>query len=164
MTGSYARFEHYSTTLEVETCLEFWPPSPVSAPLCGRLTLNVFVRNFCTNAHSFSAHETIVHIGPKFVQIFAVFRPHSYEKKSCAPKKMSAPVLKLSINIECVWLSHATARRCGALNETQLGTGRGLSGPRAPPRPARRSGAQSENTDSGRGILHIRDLLFWLRL
>ena len=32
--GTYARFEHYSTTLEVETCPEFWPPSPVSGPLC----------------------------------------------------------------------------------------------------------------------------------
>ena len=32
--GSYARFEHYLTTLEVETCPEFWPPSPVSSPLC----------------------------------------------------------------------------------------------------------------------------------
>ena len=31
--GSYARFEHYLTTLEVETCPEFWPPSPVSGPL-----------------------------------------------------------------------------------------------------------------------------------
>ena len=28
--GSYARFEHYLTTLVVETCPEFWPPSPVS--------------------------------------------------------------------------------------------------------------------------------------
>ena len=34
--GSYARFEHYLTTLEVETCPEFWPPSPVSGPLCSR--------------------------------------------------------------------------------------------------------------------------------
>ena len=34
--GSYARFEHYLTTLEVETCSEFWPPSPVSGPLCAR--------------------------------------------------------------------------------------------------------------------------------
>ena len=34
MLGSYARFEHYLTTLEVETCPEFWPPSPVSGPLC----------------------------------------------------------------------------------------------------------------------------------
>ena len=33
--GSYARFEHYLTNLEVETCPEFWPPSPVSGPLCG---------------------------------------------------------------------------------------------------------------------------------
>ena len=33
--GSYARFEHYVTTLEVETCPEFWPPSPVSGPQCG---------------------------------------------------------------------------------------------------------------------------------
>ena len=33
--GSYARFEHYLTTLEVETCPEFCPPSPVSGPLCG---------------------------------------------------------------------------------------------------------------------------------
>ena len=32
--GSYARFEHYLTTLEVETCPEFCPPSPVSGPLC----------------------------------------------------------------------------------------------------------------------------------
>ena len=32
--GSYARFEHYLTTLEVETCPKFWPPSPVSGPLC----------------------------------------------------------------------------------------------------------------------------------
>ena len=32
--GSYARFEHYLTTLEVETCPEFLPPSPVSGPLC----------------------------------------------------------------------------------------------------------------------------------
>ena len=32
--GSYAGFEHYLTTLEVETCPEFWPPSPVSGPLC----------------------------------------------------------------------------------------------------------------------------------
>ena len=33
--GSYARFEHYLTTLELETCPEFWPPSPVSGPLWG---------------------------------------------------------------------------------------------------------------------------------
>ena len=32
--GSYARFEHYLTTLEVETCPEFWSPSPLSGPLC----------------------------------------------------------------------------------------------------------------------------------
>ena len=32
--GSYARLENYLTTLEVETCPEFWPPSPVSGPLC----------------------------------------------------------------------------------------------------------------------------------
>ena len=32
--GSYARFKHYLTSLEVETCPEFWPPSPVSGPLC----------------------------------------------------------------------------------------------------------------------------------
>ena len=25
--GSYARFEHYLTTLEMETCPGFWPPS-----------------------------------------------------------------------------------------------------------------------------------------
>ena len=30
----YARFEHYLTPLEVETCPEFWPPSPVSGLLC----------------------------------------------------------------------------------------------------------------------------------
>ena len=28
--GLYARFEQFLTTLEVETCPEFWPPSPVS--------------------------------------------------------------------------------------------------------------------------------------
>ena len=33
--GSYARFEHYLTALDVETCPEFWPPTPVSGPLCG---------------------------------------------------------------------------------------------------------------------------------
>ena len=33
--GSYSRFEHNSTTLEVETCPEFWPPTLVSGPLCG---------------------------------------------------------------------------------------------------------------------------------
>ena len=27
--GSYARFEHCLTTLEVETCPEFWPPGPL---------------------------------------------------------------------------------------------------------------------------------------
>ena len=32
--GSYALFEHYLTTLEVETYPEFWPPSPFSGPLC----------------------------------------------------------------------------------------------------------------------------------
>ena len=32
---SYARFEHYLTTLEVETRPEFWPPAPVSGPLSG---------------------------------------------------------------------------------------------------------------------------------
>ena len=31
--GSYTRFEHYLTTLEVQTRTEFWPPSPVSCPL-----------------------------------------------------------------------------------------------------------------------------------
>ena len=35
--GSYSPFEHYLTTLEVETCPEFWPPSPVSGPLCRAL-------------------------------------------------------------------------------------------------------------------------------
>ena len=34
--GSYARFEHYLTTLEVETSPEFWPPSPVSGPYVRR--------------------------------------------------------------------------------------------------------------------------------
>ena len=28
--GSYARFEHYLTTLEMKACPEFFPPSPVS--------------------------------------------------------------------------------------------------------------------------------------
>ena len=37
--GSYARFKHYLTTLEVETCPEFWPPSPVSGPLCVTVTV-----------------------------------------------------------------------------------------------------------------------------
>ena len=32
--GSYSRFEHYSMTLEVETCPEFWPHSSFSGPLC----------------------------------------------------------------------------------------------------------------------------------
>ena len=32
---SYGRFEHYLTTLEIKTCLEFWPPLPVSGPLSG---------------------------------------------------------------------------------------------------------------------------------
>ena len=35
--GSYARFEHYLTTLKAETCPEFLPPSPVSGPLCAIL-------------------------------------------------------------------------------------------------------------------------------
>ena len=34
LVGSYARFKHYLTTREVETCPEFWPPTPVSGPLC----------------------------------------------------------------------------------------------------------------------------------
>ena len=35
MKGSYARFEHYLTTLEVETCPELWSTTPVSGLLCG---------------------------------------------------------------------------------------------------------------------------------
>ena len=30
--GSYAQFEHYLTTLEMETRPEFWPPTPVFWP------------------------------------------------------------------------------------------------------------------------------------
>ena len=33
LMGSCARFEHYLKAVEVETCPERWPPTPVSGPL-----------------------------------------------------------------------------------------------------------------------------------